>query len=89
MTSLFALIFMGAVNTAEARPHHSPPPRQHHAAHAKPRQSKPKHAHAHAHTYHYSGHRYYHGAVFVWQWVPGHWHRHAWVRGHWEISYRI
>ena len=93
MTSLFALIFLGAVSIAEARPHHAAPPPKRHATHVKPRQSKPKpksaHAHAHAYTYHYSGHRYYHGAVFAWQWVPGHWHRHAWVRGHWEISYRI
>jgi hypothetical protein len=93
MTSLFALIFLGTVSTAEARPHHTSPTPKHHVAHVKPRQSKPKpksaHVHAHAYTYHYSGYRYYHGAVFVWQWVPGHWHRHAWVRAHWEISYRI
>lgn len=85
MTSLFALIFMGALNTAEARPHQHPPPR-HHVARTRPHNhSKPKHVR----SYHHSGHRYYRHAGIVWQWVPGHWFRANWVRAHWEISYRI
>jgi len=85
MTSLFALIFLGAMNTAEARPHHHPPPR-HHVVHTRPHHHpKPKHVRAYRHN----GHRYYRHAGIVWRWVPGHWFRATWVKGHWEISYRI
>ena len=84
MTSLFTLIFLGAMHTAEARPHHHPPPR-HHATHARAHHPKPRHVYAYRHN----GHRYYRDAGIVWRWVPGHWFRAGWVRGHWEISYRI
>ena len=84
MTSLFALIFLGAMNTAEARPHHHPPPKAHaahrHVHHAKPAPVK---------SYHLRGHRYYRDAGFVWRWASGRWIDGRWARGHWEISYRI
>jgi len=87
MTSLFALIFMGMMNTAEARPHHQArPPRAHssqhqqHIHHAKP---------AHVKVYRYKGHRHYRHAGIVWRWTRAHWVYGQWIRGHWEISYRI
>lgn len=87
MTSLFTLIFVGLMNTADARPHahHRPTPRAHVPRHVVHHHPKPVHVRAYRHH----GHRYYRHAGIVWRWAPGHWMHATWVRGHWQISYRI
>jgi hypothetical protein len=85
MTSLFALIFMGLVGTAEARrdhqsAHHNKEHVERHRRRHKPRRAK---------VFWHHGHKHYRHAGFVWRWVPRHRVRGHLVRGHWEITYRF
>ncbi len=87
MTSLFTLLMVAMIGTADAGPHHhhQKPHVKHHAAAHHSHVHKPKHVRAYRHA----GYKYYRHANVVWRWVPGHWLGVRWVKGHWEFSYRI
>ncbi len=89
MTSLFALLLMGAVDTAEAHPRHVHRPKHRHAQRHRP--APPPRVHGHQVRWHRNHWVYAHSNPnFIWRWVPGHYTRRgAWVPGSWQVVVRF
>ena len=94
MTSLFALVFMGLISTADAHrdhqsAHHNKEHIERHQRRQKSKRTQRRHKPRGAKVFWHRGHKHYRHAGFVWRWVPRHRDHGHLVRGHWEITYRF
>jgi len=86
MTSLFALLLLGAVDTADARHRQAHPVRHHQHATTQPRH--PPKARTKGHVYYHNRHWVFRHANsrLLWRWTAGHVSpRGKWIAGHWTV----